>query len=46
MNKQTFENNLRIIKESRTKRSEKINHKEQQRFYNWLIDNNLYKYLK
>lgn len=46
MNKQTFENNLRIIKENRTKQSKEINHKEQQKFYNWLIDNNLYKYSK
>jgi len=46
MNRDIFENNLRIIKESRTKRSKEINHKEQQKFYNWLIDNNLYKYLK
>lgn len=46
MNKQTFENNLRIIKENRTKQSVKINHEEQQEFYKWLIDNNLHKYLK
>lgn len=46
MNRNIFENNLRIIKESNAKRSEKINHKEQQKFFNWLIDNNLDGYLK
>lgn len=46
MNRNIFENNLRIIKESKTKQSEKINYKEQQKFYKWLIDNNLHKYLK
>lgn len=46
MNRNIFENNLRIIKESKAKQSKEINHEEQQKFYNWLIDNNLYKYLK
>ena len=46
MNRNIFENNLRIIKESRTKQGEKINHDKQQEFYRWLIDNNLDGYLK
>ena len=46
MNEQIFKNNLRLIKQSRTKQSEKINHKKQQEFYRWLIENNLHKYLK
>ena len=46
MNRQTFENNLRIIKESNAKKSVKINKQEEQEFFNWLIDNNLHKYLK
>ena len=46
MNRNIFENNLRIIKESRTKQSEKINHEKEQDFYKWLIENNLHKYLK
>jgi len=46
MNRDIFKNNLRIIKESKAKQSEQINHNEQQNFYKWLIDNNLHKYLK
>ena len=46
MNEQIFKNNLRIIKESRTKQSKEINHEKQQEFYRWLIDNNLDGYLK
>ena len=46
MNKDIFENNLRIIKEMNAKRSKEINHDKEQEFYNWLIDNNLHKYLK
>ena len=46
MNRNIFENNLRIIKESRTKQSKEINHEKQQEFYRWLIDNNLDGYLK
>jgi len=46
MNRDIFENNLRIIKESRTKQDNKINQEHEQKFFNWLIDNNLYKYLK
>jgi len=46
MNRNIFENNLRIINESRAKQSKEINHKKQQEFYKWLIDNNLHKYLK
>ena len=46
MNRDIFKNNLRIIKESNAKQRKEINHKEQQEFYKWLIDNNLHKYLK
>ena len=46
MNRNIFENNLRIIKESRTKQDDKINHEKQQEFFNWLIDKNLIKYIK
>ena len=46
MNRNIFENNLRIIKEMNAKRSKEINHDKEQDFYNWLIENNLHKYLK
>lgn len=46
MNRDIFENNLRIIKESNAKQSKEINHKEQQEFFNWLINKNLIKYIK
>lgn len=46
MNRDIFENNLRIIKENRTKPAKEINHEKQQEFYKWLIDNNLDGYLK
>jgi hypothetical protein len=46
MNKDIFNNNLRLIKQSRTKQSKEINHEKQQQFYRWLIDNNLDGYLK
>lgn len=46
MNRNIFENNLRIIKESNAKRSEKINHLNDKEFIKWLNDNNLIKYLK
>ena len=46
MNRNIFENNLRLIKESNAKRSKEINHDKEQDFYKWLIENNLYKYLK
>ena len=46
MNRNIFENNLRIIKESNAKQRKKINHEQEQKFYKWLIDNNLHNYLK
>ena len=46
MNRNIFKNNLRIIKEMNAKRSKEINHEKQQKFYRWLIENNLHKYLK
>lgn len=46
MNKQIFEHLVKTNKQNRTKQSKEINHKEQQEFYKWLIDKNLYKYLK
>lgn len=46
MNKEIFENNLRIIKESRTKQNKEINHLQDKDFVNWLNDNNLMRYLK
>ena len=46
MNNDIFNNNLRLIKEMNAKRSKEINHEKQQKFYRWLIENNLHKYLK
>ena len=46
MNRNIFENNLRIIKESRAKQSKKINHLQDKDFVKWLEDNNLLRYLK
>ena len=46
MNRQTFENNLRIIKESRTKQSKEINHLNDKNFVKWLNDNGLIKWIK
>jgi hypothetical protein len=46
MNKQIFEHLVKTNKQNRIKQSKEINHEEQQKFYNWLIENNLYKYLK
>ena len=46
MNRQTFENNLRIIKENRTKQSKEINHLQDEEFIKWLKENNLLTYLK
>lgn len=46
MNRQTFENNLRIIKENRTKQSKEINHLEDKEFVKWLNDNGLINWLK
>jgi hypothetical protein len=46
MNRNIFENNLRLIKEMNAKQSKEINHEKQQKFYRWLIENNLDGYLK
>lgn len=46
MNRNIFENNLRIIKESKTKQSKEINHLQDKDFVNWLRENNLLRYLK
>jgi hypothetical protein len=46
MNRQTFENNLRIIKENRTKQSKEINHLNDKEFVKWLKDNGLIHWLK
>ena len=46
MNEQIFKNNLRIIKESRTKQSEKINHDNDKEFRKWLTDKGLAHWLK
>lgn len=46
MNRNIFENNLRIIKESNAKRSKEINHINNKEFVNWLKENNLLRYLK
>jgi hypothetical protein len=46
MSRDIFENNLRIIKESRTKQSKEINHLNDKEFIKWLNDNDLIKYLK
>jgi hypothetical protein len=46
MNKETFENNLRIIKESRTKQGKEINHLNDKEFVKWLKDNGLIHWLK
>lgn len=46
MNRSIFENNLRLIKESRIKQSKEINNEEQQQYINWLKVNGLYHWLK
>ena len=46
MNRNIFENNLRIIKESRTKHSKEINHLKDKEFINWLKDNGLIHWLE
>lgn len=46
MNKDNFKHLMRTNKQNRTNKADKINHKEQQEFFNWLIDNNLDGYLK
>lgn len=46
MNSNIFENNLRIIKERRTKQTKEINHLNDKNFVNWLNDNGLIKWIK
>jgi len=46
MNKETFENNLRIINESRTKQGKEINHLNDKNFVKWLNKNGLINWLK
>lgn len=46
MNRNIFENNLRIIKESRAKQSKEINHLQDKEFVKWLKDNGLINWLK
>ena len=46
MNRNIFENNLRLIKESRTKQSKEINPMQDKEFINWLKDNGLIHWLK
>jgi hypothetical protein len=46
MNRDIFENNLRIIKESKTKQNKEINHLKDKNFVNWLNDNGLINWLK
>ena len=46
MNRDIFENNLRIIKEMNAKRSKEINHLQDQDFIKWLNNNGLIHWLK
>ena len=46
MNRNIFENNLRIINESRTKQGKQINHLQDKDFLNWLRQNGLINWLK
>ena len=46
MNRNIFENNLRIIKESKTKQGKEINHEKEQEFRKWLKDKGLIHWLK
>jgi len=46
MNRNIFENNLRLINESRIKQTKEINNEEQQQYINWLKVNGLYHWLK
>ena len=46
MNKEIFENNLRLINESRTKQSKEINHLHDKDFIKWLTDNGLINWIK
>jgi hypothetical protein len=46
MKRNIFENNLRLIKESRTKQSKKINHDNEKEFRKWLKEKGLDHWLK
>ncbi len=46
MNRNIFENNLRIINESRTKQGKEINPIQDKEFIKWLKDNGLIHWLK
>ena len=46
MNKEKFNHLMQTNKQNRTNNADKINHKKQQEFYKWLIDNGLMKYIK
>jgi len=46
MNGNIFENNLRIIKESKAKGSKQINYLEDRKFVKWLRDNGLINWIK
>ena len=46
MNKEIFENNLRIIKESKTNPAKQINHLQDKDFIKWLNNNGLIKWIK
>lgn len=46
MNGNIFENNLRIIKESKAKGSKQINHLQDKNFVKWLTDNGLINWIK
>ena len=46
MNRDIFENNLRIIKETHAKQRKEINHLEDKEFVKWLKDNGLINWLK
>ena len=46
MNRNIFENNLRIINESRTKPAKQINHLQDKEFIKWLNNNGLINWIK
>ncbi len=46
MNRNIFENNMRIIKESRINPAKQINHLHDKDFINWLNDNGLINWIK
>ena len=46
MNRDIFENNLRLIKEMNAKQSKEINHEKEQEFRKWLEEKGLAHWLK